>query len=191
MTNTGSPTQVVDGAELPAPGRWKLDPAHAEVAFVGRHFMLTRVRGRFLDVQGAVEIGSEPEQSRVVIDIGMASVSSGDVARDDHLRSADFFDVAKHPQANLTSSTVEWSGRRGRLGGLLTIKGVTKPVELEVEYLGHVTDPWGSDRAVFSATGKLNREDWGLTWNMLLESGGVVVSKEIEIEVHAEFVREE
>lgn len=185
-----SAVQVVDGVELPAPGRWNLDAGHADVGFVGRHFMLTRVRGRFVGVEGAIEVGARPEDSTVVVDIDMASVSSGDQARDDHLRSADFFDVERHPSARFTSTGVAWSGRTGRMSGRLTIKGVTRPVDLDVEYLGHVTDPWGSDRAVFSARGKVNREDWGLTWNMLLDSGGVVVSKDIELDIHAEFVRQ-
>ncbi len=190
MSERTSAVQVVEGVDLPAPGRWNLDPGHAEVGFVGRHFMLTRIRGRFVGVEGGIEVGADPEDSTIVVDIDMASVDSGDQARDDHLRSADLFDVEQHPSARFASDTVEWHGRTGRLSGTLTIKGVTRPVELEVEYLGHVTDPWGSDRAAFSARGTINREDWGLTWNLLLDSGGVVVSKEIELDIQAEFVRE-
>ncbi len=190
MSDSNQAVQVIEGVELPAPGRWVLDAGHAEVAFVGRHFMLTRVRGRFLDVEGVIEIGAEPDDSAVTVEIDMGSVSSGDQARDDHLRSADFFDIERHPQATFTSSTVAWDGKRGTIDGTLTIKGVSRPVVLEVEYLGHVADPWGNDRAAFSAQGRINREDWGLTWNMLLETGGVVVSKEIEIDIQAEFVLE-
>lgn len=189
MSQSTRAVQVVEGVELPAPGRWEIDAGHAEVAFVGRHFMLTKVRGRFLGVKGAVEVGASPEETTVVVDIDMSSVSSGDDARDEHLRSADFFDVEQHPSATFRSTGVMWNGRTGRLNGTLTIKDVTKPVVLDVEYLGHVTDPWGSDRAVFGARGTINREDWGLTWNMILESGGIVVSKEIEIDIQAEFVR--
>lgn len=190
MSNRTSPVHLIDGVELPAPGRWTLDPGHAEVAFVGKHFMLTRVRGRFLGIDGVIDIGERPEDSRVVVSIDMSSVSSGDQTRDDHLKSADFFDVENHPHARFDSIGVEWEGTSGRLDGTLTIKEVARQVSLDVEYLGHVTDPWGGERAVFSARGTINREDWGLTWNMLLESGGVVVSKEIEIDIHAEFVRE-
>lgn len=190
MSDSNQAVQVIEGVELPAPGRWILDPGHAEVAFVGRHFMLTRVRGRFLGVEGTIEIGGRPDDSGVTVDIDMATVSSGDQARDDHLRSADFFDVEQHPTARFASTNVAWDGTTGRLTGTLTIKDEARPVELDLEYLGHVTDPWGSDRAAFTARGRVNREDWGLTWNMLLESGGVIVSKEIDIEIHAEFVRE-
>ena len=120
----------------------------------------------------------------------MASVTSGDQARDDHLRSADFFDVDAHPTATYRSSQVLWAGSRGTVHGELTIKGVTRTVTLEIDYLGHVRDPWGGDRAVFSASGMLNREDWGLTWNMALETGGVLVSREIRLEIEVETVRQ-
>ena len=190
MEDVNVSVQTIEGIELPAPGRWKLDTGHAEIAFIGRHFMMTRVRGRFLQVEGAIEIGSRPEESRVTVDIDMASVSSGDQARDDHLRSADFFDVENHPSATFASTSVDWHGGAGKLTGTLTIKDVSRPVELDFEYLGHVTDPWGGERAAFAGRGRINREDWGLTWNMFVESGGVVVSKAIDIEVHAEFVYE-
>lgn len=175
--------------KLPSPGRWEIDPGHAEVAFVGRHFMLTRVRGRFLNVKGGVDIGVRPEDSKVEIEIDMASVASGDRARDDHLRSADFFDVERHPVATFVSDAVVWSQSEGHLRGSLTIRNVTRPVDLEVDYLGQVTDPWGNDRAVFSGQGTINREDWGLTWNQILDGGGVIVSKTIEIDIQAEFIR--
>lgn len=190
MSDTTGALQTVDGHLLPARGRWTLDRGHAEVAFIGRHFMLTRVRGRFLDVDAAIDVGTTPAETAVAATIAMRSVASGDEARDEHLRSADFFDVEHHPHARFRSTEIEWEGTGGRLHGLLTIKDVERPVVLEVEYLGHVEDPWGGDRAVFSAHGKLNREDWGLTWNMVLESGGIVVSKEIDLEIHAEFVRD-
>lgn len=120
----------------------------------------------------------------------MASVSSGDQARDDHLRSADFFDVERYPTATYRSGQVLWVGGRGTVHGELTIKGLTRPVTLEVDFLGHVRDPWGGDRAMFSAWGIVNREDWGLTWNMTLETGGVLVSREIRLEIEVETVRQ-
>ncbi len=183
-------TRTIAGVDLPAAGVWKVDPAHAEIAFVGRHFMLTKVRGRFTGVDGTVTVADDPAATVVEATIDMASVSSGDQARDDHLRSPDFFDVERWPTAEFRSTDLSWDGRRGTLTGDLTIKGATRPVTLEVGYLGAVTDPWGGERAVFDATGRIDREDWGLTWNIVLEAGGVVVSKQIDLEFHVELIRE-
>jgi polyisoprenoid-binding protein YceI len=187
--DTMSATRTLRGVDLPAPGTWEIDPSHAEVAFIGRHFMLTKVRGRFTGVSGHISVADDPTESNLEVTIHMASVSSGDEARDDHLRSADFFDVDNHPTASFRSTGVDWSGTSGSVIGDLTIKDVTKPVALQVEYLGHVRDPWGGDRAVFSAHATLDREDWALTWNMILDTGGLVVSKEIRLEVEVEAVR--
>ena len=174
----------------PATGTWTVDPGHAEVAFVGRHFGLTKVRGRFTGVEGKVVIADDVEQSTVDVTIDMASVSSGDRARDDHLRSADFFDVEQHPTAAFTAGGVRVvDGTAATLDGSLTIKGQTRPVALEVEFLGEVDDPWGNHRAVFSAAGVVNREDWGLTWNMPVPTGGLLVSRQIRIEIEVELVR--
>jgi polyisoprenoid-binding protein YceI len=181
-------TRLADGAELPAPGRWQIDPGHTEVAFIGRHFMLTKVRGRFTGVTGAIEVAQEPGESTAEVTIDMASVESGNQARDDHLRSADFFDADRHPTATFAGRAADWQGSRGVVAGELTIRGITRPVTLQAEYLGHVADPWGGQRAIFTAEGTLNREDWGLTWNMPLDNGGLLVSKEIRIEIEAEAV---
>jgi polyisoprenoid-binding protein YceI len=184
-----SATRTLDGIDLPAPGVWEIDPGHADVAFIGRHLMLTKVRGRFINVSGAIAVAEDPTGSRLEVTIDMASVDSGDHARDHHLRSADFFDVENHPVARFRSTAITRTGTSGTITGDLTIKNVTRPVTLEVEYLGHVRDPWGADRAAFSAHTTLNREDWGLTWNMILESGGLVVSKEIRLELEVTAVR--
>ena len=181
-------TRRVGGTELPISGRWEIDPGHTEVAFIGRHFMLTKVRGRFTGVSGVIEVAEEPGGSTVEVTIDMASVESGSQARDDHLRSRDFFDAAAHPTATFSAHAADWQGTRGLLTGKLTIRGVTRPVTLATEYLGHAADPWGGQRAVFTAEGTLNREDWGLTWNMPLDNGGLLVSKEIRIEIEAEAV---
>jgi len=184
-----STAHVVEQAELPAAGTWVIDPGHAEVGFVGRHFGLTKVRGRFTGVEGTVTIREPLDLSEVHVVIDMATVSSGSQTRDDHLRSEDFFDVANHPQAVFRSTGVVVSGAEARMTGELTIKGVTRSLTLEAEYVGHATDPWGAERAVFSAAGTINREDWGLTWNMALEAGGLLVSKEIRLEIEVELVR--
>ena len=181
-------TRLVGGSELPVPGRWQIDPGHTELAFIGRHFMLTRVRGRFTGVTGLIQVAEEPGDSTAEITIDMASVDSGSQARDDHLRSADFFDAARHPTATFSGRAARWQGTRGLLTGELTIRGITRPVTLQAEYLGYVADPWGGHRAVFTASGTVNREDWGLTWNLPLDGGGLLVSSQIRIEIELEAV---
>jgi polyisoprenoid-binding protein YceI len=184
-----SATRTVQGIELPAAGTWTVDPGHAEVGFVGRHLGLTKIRGRFTRVDGTVVIGDDITTSHIEVVTDMTSVSSGDQSRDDHLRSGDFFDVEHHPTATFRSTGIIANGAQGAIAGQLTIKDITQPVTLDVEYLGHATDPWGGQRAVFSASATINREDWDLTWNMLLEAGGLLVSKEIRLEIEVELVR--
>ena len=188
MTATRSVNTTITTADRPAAGTWIVDPGHAEVGFVGRHFGLTKVRGRFTGVEGTVVVGDDTAASTIDVAIDMASVSSGDQGRDDHLRSADFFDVERHPRATFHSGSVVASGSSGSIPGELTIKGITRPVTLDVEYLGQVTDPWGGQRAVFSAAATIDREQWDLTWNMVLEAGGLLVSKEIRLEIEVELV---
>jgi polyisoprenoid-binding protein YceI len=185
-----SATRLVNGTELPVAGMWQLDPSHAEVGFVGRHFGLTKVRGRFTGVSGTVTIADDLANSAVEVFIDMATVNSGDTSRDDHLRSGELFDVEHHPEATYRSTRLEIQDATGTVHGDLTIKGITRPVALTVDYLGHATDPWGNDRAVFSATARINREDWDLTWNMVLEAGGLLVSKEITLEIEVELIRQ-
>jgi polyisoprenoid-binding protein YceI len=180
----------VGGSELPAAGVWTIDPGHADVGFVGRHFGLTKIRGRFVGVTGQVIVADDVADSSLTVTIDMASVSSGDRSRDDHLRSVDFFDVENHPNATFVSRRVENHGSGGIIVGDLTIKGITRPVELAVDYLGYAKDPWGNDRAVFSASATIDREDWDLTWNMVLEAGGLLVSKQIRLEIEVELVRQ-
>ena len=181
-------TRLADGAELPAPGRWQIDPGHTELAFIGRHFMLTKVRGRFTGLTGVIEVAEAPGDTTTQVTIDMASVESGNEARDEHLRSADFFDAARHPTATFSARAADWQGTRGVLAGELTLRGITRPVTLHAEYLGYTADPWGGHRAVFSAAGTINREDWGLIWNLPLDGGGLLVSKEIRIEIELEAV---
>lgn len=183
-------TRSINGIELPAAGLWIVDPGHAEVGFVGRHFGLTKVRGRFIGVDATVVIADEITASTIEVVIDMASVRSGDQSRDDHLRSADFFDVEHHPSATFRSTGIVADGSSGSIIGDLAIKGVTRPVTLDVDYLGRAVDPWGGERTVFSASAAINREQWGLTWNMLLEAGGLLVSKEIRLEIEVELVRQ-
>jgi polyisoprenoid-binding protein YceI len=183
-----SPTRTIDGSLVPASGCWDIDPGHTDLAFVGRHFMVTKVRGRFTDVAGTVIIADRVADSSVHVSINMASVDSGSAARDEHLKSAELFDVERFPTATFQSRSVDWRGTDGTIQGDLTIHGVTRQVSLSVTFLGHVHDPWGGDRSIFSARTTINREDFGITWNVALEAGGLLVSKDIQIEIELETV---
>ncbi len=183
-----APTRTLEGHLLPAPGVWDIDPGHTDLAFVGRHFMVTKVRGRFTDVTGRVVIAPQMSDSSVEVTIGMASVESGSADRDDHIRSADLFDVERYPTATFVSRSVDWSGTSGTVHGDLTIHGVTRRVPLIVSFEGYVPDPWGGHRAIFSARTAVNREEFGITWNMALEAGGLLVSKDVRIEIELETV---
>jgi polyisoprenoid-binding protein YceI len=187
---TTSATRTVDGVSVPTTGVWRIDPGHTSVEFIGRHFMLTKVRGRFTGVSGAVVIAEDPAASSVSVTIDMGSVSSGSEERDAHLRSADFFDVGPHPTARFESTKVDWHGDRATVHGDLTIVGETREVELAVQFLGGTPDPWGNLRTVFSATAELDREDWSLTWNLALETGGLLVSKRIRLEIESELIHD-
>ena len=176
----------LDGLDLPAAGSWVVDPGHADVSFTGRHLMLTRVRGRFTAIDGSLRIGEDPNDSEVQVTIDVGSLDSGDATRDEHLRSADLFDVAAHPTALFRSTAVRLDGPELAVDGDLTIKGVTRQVRLEGAYLGITTDPWGNVRAVFEAHTRLTRDDWGLTWNLRLDTGGLLVSREIDVDISFE-----
>lgn len=191
MTIDHTPTtaiRTIADLAVPAAGTWRVDPGHTSVEFIGRHFMLTKIRGRFTTVAGSVVIADDPAESSLSVVIDMASVESGSDERDTHLRSADFFDVEHHPTATFESTSVDWRGDRAVVHGALTIVGVTRDVDLDVRFVGGTADPWGNLRTVFSASAELDREDWGLTWNMPLEAGGLLVSKRIQLEIESELV---
>lgn len=179
---------TVDGVAL-APGRWTVDPGHAEVTFVGRHFGLTKVRGRFTGIDGSVDVEPDIDASVIEVTIDVASVESGSADRDDHLRSSDLFDIATFPTATFRSTAIHSVGVTGTIDGDLTIKGVTRPVTLDVEFLGTAIDPSDNERAVFSASTVINREDFGVSWNVILDTGGLMVSKEIRLEIDLELIR--
>jgi polyisoprenoid-binding protein YceI len=174
---------------LPPTGTWALDTTHTDVSFTARHLMVTKVRGRFPLQSGAVTIAENPLESSVVAVIDVAGVNSGETGRDDHLRNADFFEVEKYPTITFRSTKVEAAGDgEYKLTGDLTIKDVTRPVTLDLEYLGTVASPWGDQRAGFSASTEVNRKDWGLGWNVALEAGGVVVGEKVKINIEAEAI---
>ncbi|MFB3044329.1 MAG: YceI family protein [Acidimicrobiia bacterium] len=176
---------------LPTSGTWVIDPAHTSIEFVARHLMVTKVRGRFTDFSGTIEIADEPTESRVEIEVNLASVYTATPDRDNHLKSADFFDVENHPTMKFVSTSIVEKGDGYSMTGDLTVRGVTHPLTLDVEYLGVMTDPYGNDKAAFSASGEVTRADWGLTWNAPLEAGGMLVSKTAQIEIEAQAARPE
>lgn len=170
--------------QLPAgltPGTYVVDPAHSEVGFTARHAMVTKVRGTFNDVQGTIVIGDDPASSSATATIQVASVDTRNADRDAHLRSADFFDVENYPEMTFRTTGVRPDGEDYLVDGELTIKGVTKPVTLKVEFTGVATDPFGNQRAGFSGETEVDREQWGLTWNAALETGGVLVSRKVRL----------
>ncbi|HEV8612380.1 MAG TPA: YceI family protein [Gemmatimonadales bacterium] len=177
---------------MPSLTTWQLDPAHTEVGFAVKHLMISTVRGRFADVRGTVQMDeADPTTGQVEVQIGVASIHTGNPQRDDHLRSADFFDVERFPTLSFRSRRVE-NGRHGdlRLIGDLTIRGVTREVPLEVTSEGIIQDPWGNRRAGFSGSLRIKRSDFGISWNQLIEAGGVAVGDEVRITLEAELVQE-
>ena len=185
-TTTTPAIRTIDGVELPAAGTWTIDTSHSSVNFKVKHLGVAKTRGRFTRFEGTVEVGERPEDTTVEVTIDASSVDTHDSGRDDHLRSADFFDVANHPNLTFRSTKVSGSGDEWKLEGELTVAGVTKPVTLAVDYDGVTTDPWGNTKAGFTATTKVNREEFGLTWNAALETGGFLVGKDVSIELEVE-----
>jgi polyisoprenoid-binding protein YceI len=189
MTQQLSVLRTREHREIPVAGEYAIDPAHSSVEFIGRHLMITKVRGRFPEVSGTITIADEPEQSHVEVELKVASVDTGDAQRDGHLRSPDFFDAEKYPSITFRSTNVE-AGRSGTwmVTGDLTVRDVTRPVTLEVDFDGANASPLGDERIAFSAATDVNREDWGLTWNVALETGGVLVGKKVRIEINVQAV---
>lgn len=171
------------------PGIWNIDPSHTAVTFVARHLVITKVRGKFGEVTGALTIAEDKLSSTVEATIGMASVTTGDDSRDEHLKSADFFDVETYPTMTFVSTGIRGDGAEYVLTGDLTIKGVSKSVELDLEFEGVSPDPWGGTRVGFSATGEINRRDFGLNFDVKLDTGGALVSEKIKIEIEAQAVK--
>jgi polyisoprenoid-binding protein YceI len=170
---------------------WQIDTNHSHIQFSVRHMMISTVRGRFDSFTGAVE-GDEqnPTNSRVEVQIEAASVDTRAPQRDADLRSANFLDVDNYPYITFKSTRIEQTdASHGRIVGDLTIRGVTREVVLDVEYAGQAKSPWGTTSAGFSATTKINRKDWGLTYNAVLETGGVMVGDEVTINIELELVK--
>ena len=178
---------MTDTATIEIPGykagTWVLDPSHSEVRFTVRHMMISKVRGVFAVKSATIVAPENPLEASVTATVDASSLNTGDEGRDGHLRSADFFDVETYPSIDFASTGVRIEGGDFLVDGDLTIHGVTKPVTFEVEFGGFGTDPWGNYKAGATAKTVINREDFGLTWNAALETGGVLVGKDVTIEL--------
>ena len=170
---------------------WTVDASHAEVGFAVRHLMISTVRGRFGAVQGSVALDeTNPSAAKIDVTIDVNSIDTRQEMRDNHLRSADFFDAANHPTMRFVSKKIEGDiGDAFRVIGDLTIRGTTREVTLDATLQGSGLDPWGNERAGYEAKGKISRGDFGLTWNQALEAGGVTVGDEVKISIDLELVK--
>jgi polyisoprenoid-binding protein YceI len=173
---------------------WNIEPNHTLVEFSAKHMMITTVKGRFRDVSGTIVIDeANPARSRAEVSMAAATIDTGVAQRDQHLVSADFLDAENHKAITFTSKRID--GARAEAGeeftvvGDLTIRGTTREVTLKASYEGRGKDPWGGERISFTATGKIDRRDFGLTWNQALEAGGILVSNDIKISIEVQAVR--
>ena len=193
MTDTVTPanTRDVNGVTLPTTGTFALDRSHTQVGFVARHLMVSKVRGRFTDFEGTIVVADDPSASSVEVTIQAASVNTSDENRDNHVRNNDFLSVEEFPTLSFRSTKVELKPRGDwKVYGDLTVRGVTRPVVLDVEFEGVIQDPWGNQRLGFTASGEIDRNDFGVSFNAALETGGFVVSPKVKLEIEAEAVRQ-
>jgi polyisoprenoid-binding protein YceI len=170
---------------------WNIDGSHSGVNFSVRHLVVAKVRGRFTTFAGKVALDEQDlTRSKIEVEIDAASIDTGVADRDKHLRSADFFDTERFPKLRFVSTSIEQAGKNAyKVHGDLTIRDVTRPAVLDVEYGGRAKDPWGNERAAFAATTSLERSDFGLKWNQALETGGVLVGERVDIELEVEVVK--
>jgi polyisoprenoid-binding protein YceI len=192
-TVTTAGVRVVDGRPVPEVGAWEIDPSHASFEFVARHLM-ARVRGRFAGVSGVAHVAERPGDSTLEVEIDASTVDTKDANRDAHLRSNDFFGTEEHPAISFRSTGVRPGDGESTwlVDGELTIRGVTRPITVDTEFLGAAIDPWGNKRIGFSGVvPEVNREDWGLTWNTPLETGGFLLSRSVRLEIEAELVKKQ
>jgi polyisoprenoid-binding protein YceI len=189
--STGVASRQYQGVDIPQAGTYTLDANHQRVGFVVRHLMVSKVRGHFQEATATITIAEDPLQSSVTATLQAASITTSNEQRDGHLKSADFLDVEKHPTLEYRSTGVKSiDGNQFVLSGELTIKDVTVPVDLEVELEGVGRSPYGHDVFGFSATAEIDREAFGITYNMALETGGVMVGKKVKLEIEGEAIRQ-
>jgi polyisoprenoid-binding protein YceI len=189
MTAT-SDIRPFEGLTIPTAGTFAVDPAHTTVGFVARHLVVSKVRGSFSEVSGTITVADNPLESAVEVVIGAASINTGQPDRDNHLRSADFLELEKYPNLTYRSTGVKsHKGNEFVLTGELTIRDVTRAVDLEVEYDGTIVSPYGQEVIAFTASTEIDREEFGITWNQAIEAGGVMVGKKVKIELNIEATR--
>jgi polyisoprenoid-binding protein YceI len=190
VTSTAASTRPFQDLAIPHPGTFDLDQAHSRIGFSARHMMVSKVRGRFAEFSGSITIAEEPLASTAEANIKTSSIDTGSADRDQHLVSPDFLDVEKFPE--ITFRTVRVTARKGSeftVLGDLTIKDVTREIELTLDLEGVGVSPWGKQVMGFSMTAEIDREDFGITWNVALETGGVLVGKTVKLEIEGEAVR--
>src|SRR6478735_3815293 len=171
------------------PGTWNADLSHSSVNFSVRHLVVSKVRGQFQKFDATLQIAENPLDSKVEASVDLASIDTGDDGRDNHVRGGDFFDIEQYPTMTFASTGIRPNGSDYYLDGDLTIKGVTKPVTLDLEFNGVATDPWGGTRAGFSAETEVNRNDFGITYNAALETGGVLIGEKLKVTIEIEAVK--
>jgi polyisoprenoid-binding protein YceI len=189
-----SSSTITRQPETAAATTWRIDPAHSQVEFAVTHLMFSKVRGRFRTLAGTLELGpgGDATRGRIATHIPSGSIDTGNTDRDAHLRSADFLDAEHFPELRFESTkVVKGPGGALTVSGDLTIRGVTRPIQLAVVESGTQRDPWGHERVAYSATTAIDRRDFGLTWNQALETGGVMVGHEVQITLEVEAVRED
>jgi polyisoprenoid-binding protein YceI len=188
-TQTEVAGRTVNGVEYPAVGTYAIDVSHTQLGFAVRHMAVSKVRGRFSTFEGSLELAEDPTDSKVSLTIDANSVDTRDENRDNHLRTNDFFDVANHPTWTFSSTAITpESATEWKVEGDLTIRGVTRPVTLDVSLEGVVKDPYGNHRVGFSASTTIDREDFGVSFGAVMEAGGLVVAKKVNIEIELEAV---
>jgi polyisoprenoid-binding protein YceI len=181
---------VVTLPEGLTPGVWTLDMSHSEIGFIVRHAGISKVRGRFNEAFAEARLGNSLAEATLRATVKTASFDSGDANRDGHVRGPDFFDVEKYPEMTFRATSIRGEGEDYVLTGDLTIRDITKPVDLEVEYTGVAVDPFGATRAGFSAEAEISRKEFGLTWNAALAAGGLLVGDKVRINVEAAMVKQ-
>ena len=181
-----SSTRTIESTTVPATGVWQIDQSHSDLRITARHLMVAKVRGTFTDFSGTIVVAENPVDSTVEFEAKAASVTTGTPDRDTHLRSADFLDAEQYPLVTFASTGLVPAGDDWKLTGDLTIRGVTKPATFDLSFDGVMADPYGNTKAGFTATGEISRQDWGLTWNVPLDGGGVLVSEKLKIEFDVE-----
>ena len=173
----------------PTPGTYQIDPAHSSIEIVARHLVVSKVRGAFGTFSGEIKISDSAADSSVNVEIDTTTINTNSEDRDGHLRSPDFLNVEEFSTATFSSTSVEGNGDgKYVLNGDLTLVGVTKPISIDFTFAGQALDPWGNSRALFTGTTEIDREDFGLTWNQVLEGGGLLVSKKLAVELEVQGV---